>query len=210
MSLRTTGSILLIGALGLILANILQLVIPGPAGLSGPNAIPVDLLAVVVGLIAIIGLPALYRIQGAKAGAATRVGVALLTLGTLGAFVIGTAVQFLDVAFRGSVPHDRPHGPPTFVIIIYVGSFISYLIGGLVVGIAALRNRALPPGASWLLIIGVALLIPANVAFPNDRIVGAIAQNLVVSLMFAAWAWVAALAMAQQPASAAPTSSRNP
>ena len=198
MSLRTSGQLLLVGSLGLILANILQIVIPGPGGLGGPASAPADSVAIVSGIIAIVGFPALYRMLGERAGRAGRIGVALLALGTLGAFVIGAIVQMLDVLFRGSVPHDRPHGPPTFVIIIFVVSFLSYALGGVVVGIVSLRAHALPAGVGWLLILGAVLLIPSNMVFPNDSLAGNIAPNAVVSIIYAAWAWAATRAMSQQ------------
>jgi hypothetical protein len=198
MSLRTSGQLLLAGSLGLILANILQVVVPGPGGLGGPGSAPADAVAIVSGIIAIGGLPALYRVLGERDGRSAPIGVTLLALGTLGAYVLGCIVQLLDVLFRGSVPHDRPHGPPTFVIILYLVSALCYAFGGVVVGIVSLRAHALPAGVGWLLVLGAVLLIPSNLAFPNDSLAGTIAPNAAASITFAAWAWAAARAMAQQ------------
>jgi hypothetical protein len=203
MSLRTSGQLLLVGSLGLILANILVFVIPGPGGLGGPGSVPTNAVGIASGIIAIVGLPALYRVQDAKAGRAGRIGVALLALGTLAFCVIVSIVALLDVLFPGSVPHDQPHGPPTFVIILTLVTVLCYAFGGVVVGIVSLRAHALPAGIGWLLVLGGVLLIPAYMAFPNDSSAAVIVPYAVVSIMYAAWAWAAARAMAQlQPMAA--------
>ena len=203
MSLRTTGQFLLAGALGLTFANIIELIVPGPDGLTGPGSIPADVVAVVSGIVAIVGLPALYRIQASRTGLAGRLGVVLLCLATFCGIVVSNGVQFLDVAAPGSVPHDRPDGPPTFLIIIVAIGILSYVVGGLAVGIVSLRARVLPAGLGWLLIAAVVLVVLSNVLLPPNTAANEIGKISVTSVMFVAWAWAGTCTLAQQPVAVA-------
>jgi hypothetical protein len=203
MSLRTSGRLLLAGALGLIVANLLELIIPGPDGITGPGSIPADGVAVVSGLIAIVGLPALYRMQARQTGLAGRIGVALLCLATLFVFVLSSGVQLLDVAAPGTVPHDRPDGPPTFLLIFVLLGILAYVIGGLAVGIVTLRAHILPAGVGWLVIAGVVLVVLASVLLPSDSAANVLGKIAATSGMFAAWAWAGARTMARDAAALA-------
>lgn len=198
MSLRTSGQFLLVGSLGVILANMLVFVIPGPGGLGGPGSVPTNAVSIACGIIAIIGFPALYRVQGARVGRAGRIGAFLLALGTLAFYVIVSIVSLLDVLFPGNVPHDRPNGPPTFVIILTLVTVLCYAFGGVIVGIDSLRAHALPAGIGWLLVLGGVLLFPAYTAFPNESLAATIVPYAVVSAMYATLAWAAARAIVQQ------------
>jgi len=68
MSLRLQGQVLLVGAIGAILASLFIFLIPGPDGLSGPGSIPTNVDFVLSGLFLLVGLPALYRAQAKQIG----------------------------------------------------------------------------------------------------------------------------------------------
>jgi hypothetical protein len=203
MSLRINGQLLITGAIGVVLAGILVFIFPGPDGLSGPSSIPTDVVSILSGIALILGLPVLYRTQAKRIGAAGRIGALLLGCFTFVNFIFTSGVEFLDVAFPGSVPHDRPHGPPTFVIIAGVIGVLALLAGGLIAGIATLRARVLPVGVGWLILLGTVASV-LSFALPLDALPSQIVTSVGFTILMIPFAWAGALITAQpDPALAA-------
>jgi hypothetical protein len=191
MSLRLSGQCLLAGAIGAILASLLIFLLPGPAGIDGPGSIPTNVVAILSGLLLLVGLPTLYRAQAPQMGRLGWVGVALLWVATVLLLLVLTGVQILDVAARGSIPHPGGHGPPPAAVIpALLGAFL-LLIGGVIVGIKTIRAQRFAVAIGWLLISGpVLLLLTAPVA--TNEIPGIILNNLFLIVFYAGLAWAGA------------------
>ena len=102
MSLHLNSQFLLAGAIGAILSSLLIFLIPGAEGITGgPGSIPTNVVAVISGLLLLMGLPALYRAQAKQIRRLGLVGVVLLSVETVLLLLVLTSVQILDVAAPG-------------------------------------------------------------------------------------------------------------
>jgi hypothetical protein len=190
MSLRLTGQFLLAGAIGAMLASLLIFVLPGPAGIDGPGSIPTNVVAILSGLLLLVGLPALYRAQATQMGRLGWIGVALLWVATVLLLLVLTGVQILDVAARGSIPH-LGHGPPLAAVIPALLGVFLLLIGGVIVGIKTIQAQRFAAAIGWLLISSpVLLLLTAPVA--TNQVPGIILNNLFLIVFYAGLAWAGA------------------
>src|SRR5260370_10270072 len=117
MSVRLQGQLLLVGAIGAILASLLIFLLPGPDGLGGPGSIATNVVFVISGVFLLVGLPALYRAQAKQIGILGLVGVALLWVAAVLLFLVLSFVQILDVAVPSSIPHPGGEVPPPLAII---------------------------------------------------------------------------------------------
>ena len=93
MSIRLHGQLLLVGAIGAILATLLVFLLPGPDGITGSDSIPTNVVAVLSGLLLLVGLPALYRAQAKQVGTLGLVGVVLLWIAAVSNLLVLTSVQ---------------------------------------------------------------------------------------------------------------------
>jgi len=191
MSIRLQGQLLLIGAIGAILWLLLMFLIPGPDGLSGPGSIPTNVVAVLSGLLLLVGLPALYRVQAKQIGILGLVGVVLLWVGIILVLLFLSTVQILDVAVPGSIPHPGGHGPPPLALIPAILGRVLLVIGGVIVGITTIRAHIFAAAIGWVILIACILVL---LTFPvNDTgVPGLILVNSVAALLFAGLAWAGA------------------
>src|SRR2546425_507945 len=139
MSVRLQGQLLLVGAIGAILASLLIFLLPGPDGLGGPGSIPTNVVFVISGFFLLVGLPALYRAQARQMGTLGLVGVVLLWVATVLLLLVLSFVQILDVAVPGSIPYPGGDGPPPLAIIPMILGVVLTVIGGVIVGITTIR-----------------------------------------------------------------------
>jgi hypothetical protein len=189
MSLRLNGQFLLAGALGSILWSLLIFLVPGPHGLTGPGSIPANLVALLSGVLLLIGLPALYRAQAKQVGRMGVVGVVLLSVATVLVSLVLTGIQVLDDAVPGSIPHPGAQGAPPLALIPAVLGGLLLVIGGMIVGIQTIRAHIFTPAIGWVILIGPVLLVAT---LPLDGVLGVILVNSAASLFYAGLAWAGA------------------
>jgi hypothetical protein len=188
MSLRLNGQFLLVGAIGTILSSLLIFLIPGPFGLTGPGSIPTNVVAVLSGLLLLVGLPALYRAQAKQIRRIGLIGIVLLEIAIVATLVL-YSVEILDVAIPGSIPHPGGEGPPPLAIIPAILGIALLFTGSVIVGITTIRAHVLPAAMGWVILIGSVLLIAT---FPLNGILSTILINGALVVLFAGLAWAGA------------------
>jgi hypothetical protein len=191
MSIRLQSQFLLVGAIGTILSFLLIFLIPGPDGLSGPEAIATNVVAVISGLLLLVGLPALYRAQAKQIGILGLVGVVLLWVGMVLVLLVLSGVQILDLTVPGSIPHPGGDGPPPLALIPAIVGQILILIGGAIVGITTIRAHVLAAAIGWVILISSVLLLLAA-PLNNTGVLGMIIAESARALVFASLAWAGA------------------
>ncbi len=193
MSLRLNGQLLLVGAIGAILSSLFIFLIPGPEGPTGIGSIPTNIVAVLSGLLLLVGLPALYRAQAKQMGTLGLVGVVLLWIAAVANLLVLTSVQLLDLTMRGVIPHPGGHGPPPAAVIPAVLGGILILIGGVMVGITTIRAHVFAAAIGWVILISSVLLIPmAFVGGDPKGLLSNILMNTDFVLFYAGLAWAGA------------------
>jgi hypothetical protein len=191
MSIRLQSQFLLVGAIGTILSFLLIFLIPGPDGLSGPESIATNVVAVISGLLLLVGLPALYRAQAKQIGILGLVGVVLLWVGMVLVLLVLSGVQILDLTVPGSIPHPGGDGPPPLALIPAIVGQILILIGGAIVGITTIRAHVLAAAIGWAILISSVLLLLAA-PLNNTGVLGMIIADSARALVFASLAWAGA------------------
>ena len=191
MSLRLQSQFLLAGAIGTILSFLLIFLIPGPEGLSGPESIPTNVVFIISGLLLLVGLPALYRVQAKQIGILGLVGVVLLWVGMVLVLLVLSGVQILDIAVPGSIPHPGGDGPPPLALIPAIVGQVLILIGGAIVGITMIRAHVLAEAIGWVILISSVLLLLAA-PLNNTGVLGMIIAESARALVFASLAWAGA------------------
>jgi hypothetical protein len=191
MSIRLQSQFLLVGAIGTILSFLLIFLIPGPDGLSGPESIATNVVAVISGLLLLVGLPALYRAQAKQIGILGLVGVVLLWVGMVLVLLVLSGVQILDLTVPGSIPHPGGDGPPPLALIPAIVGQILILIGGAIVGITTIRAHVLAAAIGWVILISSVLLLLAA-PLNNTGVLGMIIAESARALVFASLAWAGA------------------
>jgi hypothetical protein len=163
---RASGLALLLGALLIIIGNILSTVLyPGtstPSQRSSALFVSVALVVFIGGLLLLLGLPGIVVRQAARAG---RLGF------------VGYVLTFLGSALFTSA---SVNGPPAGFFYGLVAYFL-FALGGILLGIATMRAQVLPRWAGRLLIISAVLCI---VYIPLSGPIGAIV-GLVFTVLFA-------------------------
>jgi hypothetical protein len=193
MSVRLQGQLLLAGAIGAILSSALIFLLPGPAGIPGIGSIPTNVVAVLSGLVLLVGLPALYRVQAKQIGTLGVVGVVLLWIAAVSNLLVLTSVQLLDLTVRGVIPHPGGHGPPPAAVIPAVLGGVLLLIGGVIVGITTIRAHVLRASIGWVILISSVLLFPMTFVGGNPNgLLGTILMNIDLVLFYAGLAWAGA------------------
>jgi hypothetical protein len=189
MSVRLQSQLLLVGAIGAILASLFIFLIPGPYGPGGPGSILTNVVFVLSGVFLLVGLPVLYRIQAKQMGILGLVGVALLWIATICLCLVLSGVQILDLTVPGSIPHPGGHGPPPLAIIPLILGVLLTLIGGVIVGIATIRAHVFAAGIGWIIIISPVLLL---LTAPLSGLLSVILTSVFLSLFYAGLAWAGA------------------
>jgi hypothetical protein len=190
MSVRLQGQLLLVGAIGEILASLLIFLIPGPDGITGPGSIPTNVVFVISGVFLLVGLPALYRAQAKQMGILGVIGVVLLWVATILLFFILSGVKILGVAVPGSIPHPGGEGPPPLAIIVMVLGVLLTLIGGVIVGIKTIRAHVFTAAIGWLILVSPVLLLLTGLA--GNGLLGVMLTSLCFGLFYAGLAWAGA------------------
>ena len=190
MSVRLQGQLLLVGAIGAILASLLIFLLPGPDGITGIGSIPTNVVAVLSGLLLLDGLPALYRAQAKQVGILGLVGVVLLWVAAVSNLLVLTGVQILDLTVRGLIPHPGGEGPLPLAVIPAVLGGVLILIGGVMVGITTIRAHVFPATIGWMIFISSVLLFPmAFVGGNPNGFLGTILMNIDFALFYTGLAW---------------------
>ena len=189
MSLRLQGQLLLVGAIGAILASLLIFLLPGPDGLGGPGSIPTNVVFVISGFFLLVGLPALYRVQARQMGTLGLVGVVLLWVATVLLLLVLSFVQILDVAVPGSIPHPGGDGPPPLAIIPMILGVVLTVIGGVIVGITTIRAHVFAAAIGWIILVSPVLLL---LRAPVGGLLGVMLTSICLGLFYAGLAWAGA------------------
>ena len=193
MSVRLQGQLLLVGAIGAILASLFIFLIPGPEGPTGIGSLATNVVFVLSGVFLLVGLPALYRAQAKQIGILGLVGVALLWVATVLLFLVLSSVQILDTAVPGSIPHPGGEGPPLLAIIPLILGVVLTVIGGVMVGITTIRAHVLRASIGWVILISSVLLFPMTFVGGNPNgLLGTILMNTDLALFYAGLAWAGA------------------
>jgi hypothetical protein len=207
MSVRLQGQLLLVGAIGAILASLLIFLLPGPDGIGGPGSIPTNVVFVISGLFLLIGLPALYRAQAKQIGILGLVGVVLLWVATVFLLLVLSGVQILDVSAPGSIPHPGGEGPPPLAIIPLILGVLLTLIGGVIVGITTIRAHVFAAAIGWILLVSPVLLL---LTAPLSGLLSEILTSICLGLFYAGLAWAGATLSFRGNATKVSTSSAQP
>ena len=189
MSVRFQGQLLLVGAIGAILAWLLIFLVPGPEGPTGIGSIPTNVVFVISGLFLLVGLPALYRAQAKQIGILGLVGVALLWVATVLLLLVLSGVQILDLTVPGSIPHPGGEGPPPLAIIPIILGVVLTLIGGVIVGITTIRAHVFAVAIGWILIVSPVLLLLRVLL---SGLLSIILTGICLGLFYACLAWAGA------------------
>ncbi len=191
MSVRLQGHFLLAGAIGAILASLLIFLLPGPEGPTGIGSIPTNVVAVLSGLLLLVGVPALYRAQAKQVGILGLVGVALLWIAAVSLLLVLTGVQILDLTVPGVIPHPGGEGPPPAALISAILGGVLILIGGAIVGITMIRAHVFRASIGRMILISSVLLLPMAFVGGNG-LLGTILINIDLALFYAGLAWAGA------------------
>ncbi len=191
MSIRLQGQLLFAGAIGAILSLLLIFLIPGPDGLSGPESLATNVVAVLSGVFLLVGLPVLYRAQARQIGVLGLVGVVLLWVGMVLVLLVLSFVQILDVAIPGSIPHPRGDGPPPLALIPAIVGQVLILVGGVIVGITTTRAHIFASAIGWVMTI-TSVLVLLTAPLTNTGVAGMIMADSARALVFASLAWAGA------------------
>ena len=191
MSIRLQGQLLFAGAIGAILSLLLIFLIPGPDGLSGPESLATNVVAVLSGVFLLVGLPVLYRAQARQIGVLGLVGVVLLWVGMVLVLLVLSFVQILDVAIPGSIPHPGGDGPPPLALIPAIVGQVLILVGGVIVGITTTRAHIFASAIGWVMTI-TSVLVLLTAPLTNTGVPGMIMADSARALVFASLAWAGA------------------
>jgi uncharacterized membrane protein len=203
MSVRLQGHLLLAGAIGAILASLLIFLLPGPEGPTDIGSIPTNVVAVLSGVLLLIGLPAFYRAQARQVGILGLVGVVLLWIAVVSLLLVLTGVQILGLTVPDLIPHPGGEGPPPAAIISIVLGAGMILIGGVIVGITTIHAQVFRASIGWVILIASVLLIPMRFVGGNG-LLGTILVNSDLALFYAGLAWAgAAISFPVKPAQVA-------
>lgn len=192
MSLRRNGQFLLTGAIGAILWLLLTFLIPGPQGVTGPGSITTNIVAILSGLLLLVGLPAIYRAQAKQIGILGLLSVVLLGIAIVLVLLVLSGVEILDVTIPGSIPHTGD-GPPLLALIPAILGSVLLFVGGLIVGITTIRAHVFTAVIGWVILIGSVLMLLTLPVSNTLGVTGLILKNSAAALLFAGLAWAGAV-----------------
>ena len=183
--IRWGGWVLLVGGAISLVATVLTLVIPGPAGFSGPPSNVVSVINLIAGVLLLLGLPAAYLAHSKLLGTLGLIGCIALWLTALLFDVVLGVIAIIVVSSSNAVSLAGPPPPPLFALFI-VGTLLE-LIGGVLLGIRIIQTRVYASLTGWLLIVGVVL---SAVGFPLNGTMSMIVQTVSSLLLFVALGWL--------------------
>jgi hypothetical protein len=116
-------------------------------------------------LLMVFGLLGLHLHQQHAAGAFGQVATLVALLGTITLF----AASLTEVTVLPALPKDSPlvAAPPAALSAVFLASFVAYVAGLLLFGIATWRARVLPRRAAALLVLGVVLALGLKGVVPG-------------------------------------------
>jgi hypothetical protein len=135
-------------------------------------------------LLLVFGLVGLHLHQQHAVGAFGQVATLVALFGTVTLF----AASLTEVTVLPALPADSPlvDEPPPALLVVFLGSFVAYVVGLLLFGIATWRAGVLPWRAAALLVLGVALALALKAVVPG-----------VLAVLGVALVWLGAATLAQ-------------
>ena len=187
---RVSGLALLLGAVLLIVTNILESTVfssNDPQQLTNPIAQMVTLINVIGSLLLVFGLPGIVARQASRGGWLSLVGF-VFTL--LGGFLF-TSLSLVNLIILPWLAQAAPklaasNGPGT-LFTAYLVAGIAFALGGILLGIAIIRAKIWSRWAGILLIVGAVLNL---VDFPLNGPISSIVSILSFILFAGALGWI--------------------
>ena len=116
-------------------------------------------------LLLVFGLLGLHLHQQHAAGRFGQIATLVALFGTVTLFAASlTEVTILPALPKGSPLVDEP---PLALLVVFLVSFVGYVVGLLLFGIATWRARVLPRQAAALLVLGVVLALALKAVVPG-------------------------------------------
>lgn len=184
-TVRWGGWILLLGAAISIVGDVLSLIIPGPAGFSGPSSNIVSAVNIIAGVLLLLGLPAAYVVHSKQLGILGLIGCIALWLTALLYDIVLGVITIIAVLSFSAASLAGPPPPALFALII--GGTVLEVIGGVLFGIRIIQTRTYAVVIGWLLIVGV---LVGAVGFPLQGIVSAVVNTISSLFLFVAFGWL--------------------
>jgi hypothetical protein len=172
---------------------VLGLVIPGPAGFSGPPSNVVSVINLIAGVLLLVGLPAVYVAHSNQLGRLGLIGCIAIWLTAL-LFDIVLGIIAIIVVSSSNAASLAGAPPPALFALFIIGTVLE-LIGGVLLGLRIIQTRVYASLTGWLLIVGVVL---SAVGFPLNGTMSMIVQTVSSLLVFVALGWLG-YAVASQP-----------
>lgn len=140
-------------------------------------------------LLLVFGLLGLHLHQEHAAGVFGQIATLVALFGTVTLF----AGALTEVTMLPALPADSPliDEPPPAMLVLILGSFVLYVVGLLLFGVATWRARVLPRRAAALLVVGVLLALALKPFVPG-----------VLAVMGVALVWLGAATLTQSRAMA--------
>ena len=138
-------------------------------------------------LLLVFGLFGLHLHQQHAVGVFGQIATLVALFGTVTLF----AASLTEVTILPALPESSPliDEPPPALLAVFLGSFVAYVVGLLLFGIATWRAQVLPRRAAALLVIGVLLTLALKPVIPS-----------VIAIMGVALVWLGVAAVTQTTA----------
>lgn len=205
---RASGLALLLGAVLLIITNVLQSTVfssNDPQQFTNPAAQVVTLINVIGSLLLVFGLPGIVARQASRSGWLNLIGFVFTLLGGF-MFTSLSLINLLVLPWLAQVaPKLAAGNGPGELFVAYLVAGISFALGGILLGIAIMRAKIWSRWTGLLLLLGAVI----NLAdFPLNGPISSIV-NIVSFVLFAgALGWigysllsVSSIEVAEQPVS---------
>jgi hypothetical protein len=120
-------------------------------------------------LLLVFGLLGLHLHQQHAAGVFGQIATLVALFGTVTLF----AASLTEVTILPALPKDSPlvDEPPPALLAVFLTSFVTYVVGLLLFGVATWRARVLPRRAAALLVLGVVLALALKDVVPGVLVV---------------------------------------
>ncbi|SRR6266487_1806592 len=114
-------------------------------------------------LLLVFGLLGLHLHQQHAAGVFGEIATLVALFGTVTLF----AAALTEVTVLPNLPKEVADEPFPGLLVVFIGSFVAYVVGLLLFGIATWRARVLPRPAAALLVIGLVLALALKSFVPG-------------------------------------------